>query len=232
MAARQTPKPTADELEPINWPAIYPLYKAGVPSLRVIAAKFGTSHVTISKHAKTHGWGERDQKPAVLERAEQLVTSATASSPVTAKARIPENTLTEEQTIEVTAQVIATVRLEHRRDVRMLRERCLRMVEQLAAADEEPELFAKVREALLATGELTGEQRGDMADMVTLVASLPARAKVLKDLADVYFKLVGMEREAYGLNTDNGADGRPMVIIKDFTGRGDHDSLRNTGAAA
>jgi len=57
-----------------------------------------------------------------------------------------------------------------------------------------------------------------------LVASLPQRTKVLKDLADTLHKVIGMEREAFGLNSEAGTDGRPMVIIRDYTGRGDPDS--------
>jgi hypothetical protein len=33
-----------------------------------------------------------------------------------------------------------------------------------------------------------------------------------------------MEREAFGLNTAGGTDGLPMVILKDYTGKGDPDS--------
>ena len=33
-------------------------------------------------------------------------------------------------------------------------------------------------------------------------------------------RVIGMEREAFGLDTVAGTDGRPTVIIKDYTGRG------------
>jgi hypothetical protein len=33
-----------------------------------------------------------------------------------------------------------------------------------------------------------------------------------------------MEREAFGLDTAAGTDGRPMVIIKGYCGRGDVDA--------
>ena len=56
------------------------------------------------------------------------------------------------------------------------------------------------------------------------VSSLPQRTKVLKDLVESLHKCIGIEREAVGLDTLMGAEGRPMVIIRDFTGRGDVDS--------
>ena len=67
-----------------------------------------------------------------------------------------------------------------------------------------------------------------LRDMAALVASLPGRVKVMKDLADTLHKVIGMEREAFGLDTAAGTEGRPMVIIRDYTGRGDPDSpMRN-----
>jgi hypothetical protein len=52
------------------------------------------------------------------------------------------------------------------------------------------------------------------------VASLPARVKIIKDLRDVLHKLGGMGREAFGLDTAAATDGRPLGIIKGYTGRG------------
>ena len=46
----------------------------------------------------------------------------------------------------------------------------------------------------------------------------------MKDLADTLHRVIGMEREAFGLNSEAGADGRPLVIVRDYTGRGDPDS--------
>ena len=54
--------------------------------------------------------------------------------------------------------------------------------------------------------------------------SRQAAAERLQSVADALHKAVGMEREAFGLDTAAGTDGRPMVIIRDFTGRGDPDA--------
>jgi hypothetical protein len=43
---------------------------------------------------------------------------------------------------------------------------------------------------------------------------------VLKDLADALRTLIGAKREAFGLNAEASADGRLLVIVKDYTGRG------------
>jgi hypothetical protein len=60
-----------------------------------------------------------------------------------------------------------------------------------------------------------------------LVAWLLGRTRVTKDLAAALHRAVAMEREAFGLDTATGKDGRPIVIIRDFTGRGDPDAPCN-----
>jgi hypothetical protein len=63
-----------------------------------------------------------------------------------------------------------------------------------------------------------------LREMARLVQSLPARAKVARDLMDGLRIVIGLEREAFGLDTASGSDGRMMVIVRDFTGRGDVDA--------
>jgi hypothetical protein len=46
----------------------------------------------------------------------------------------------------------------------------------------------------------------------------------MKDLADALHKVIGRGREAYGLNTISGSDGRPTVVVMDYKGRGDVDA--------
>jgi hypothetical protein len=58
------------------------------------------------------------------------------------------------------------------------------------------------------------------------------RVRVMRDLADVLHRVIGVEREACGLDTAAGTDGRPMVIIRDFTGRGDPDAPMRPKEAA
>jgi hypothetical protein len=217
-------KPNKSELLPIDWAAIKPHYRAGVRSLAQIAKQFGCSHVAILKHAKKHGWA-RDLKPQIVARADQLVTKAQVTGAVTA------DSLADRITIEANAQALAMVQLSHRAGGAKYRERNLCMLTQLDCVDDNPELFVQIRDMLEAieTEECatpTPEQQQQMRDAIAVVANLPARAKLLKDLVDSYSRIVAIEREAFGLNSEQATDGRPMVIIKDYTGRGDADSAR------
>jgi hypothetical protein len=47
------------------------------------------------------------------------------------------------------------------------------------------------------------------------------------DLVDALHKVVGMGREAFGLDTVAGTDGRPVDIINDHAGRGSPEAPRS-----
>lgn len=141
----------------------------------------------------------------------------------------PPARLTDAQIIDQNAEQLSGVRLQHRADIRALRAIIQGLMNELAQVIERPDLFAQVQMMLFEPGE---EPLRALEDAMALVASLPNRTKVAKDLADALHKCIGMEREAFGLNTDGGTDGKPLVIIKDYCGRGDPDSLRGNQAAA
>lgn len=220
-------KPKKDELVPIDWSAIEPHFKAGIRSVASIAKQFGCSHVAILKRARKLGWS-RDLKPAILERADQLVTAATVTGSVTAGPSVSDQV-----TIEVNAQALAMVQHAHRTIAADERVLAKQLLAELMAGALEPETFVRVRDLLDALDdEPTPEQKADMRDAMAMLANLPGRVKVLKDLVETTAKIVGMEREAFGLNTEDGTGrDRFTVIIKDYTGRGDPDSPRALEAA-
>ena len=108
-----------------------------------------------------------------------------------------------------------------RRQCAALREIVRRLMTELATTMEQPELYGMVHDALTKPEEPALDA---LRNMASLVSSLPARTKVAKDLAEALHKCIGMEREAFGLDTATGTDGLPLVIIKDYTGRGDPDA--------
>ena len=127
----------------------------------------------------------------------------------------------ENLTVEASAQAEVLVRLGHREDIAALRAIIRGLMRELSVAIEQPEHFGMIHDAQSSPDEPALDA---LRNMAALVASLPSRTKVAKDLADALHKAVGMEREAFGLDTAAGTDGRPMVIIRDFTGRGDPDA--------
>lgn len=211
-------KPKQSDLKPIDWAGVEREYRAGIAPLRAIATRYGCTHPAIAKHARKEGW-IRDLSPKIHARAAELVTKAALASvpkEVTAEARMAEAI-----TVESNALALSIVQLGHRDDIARARRLVVTLLTELEAVIDRPELFGMVYDALTNPDEPAIEA---LRNMATLVASLPGRAKVMKDLAETLHKVIGMEREAFGLDTAGGTDGRPMVIIKDFTGRGDMDS--------
>jgi prophage DNA circulation protein len=213
------------ELAPVPWERIEPLYRAGIQSVNAIGKQFGVSHTAIQKHAKKHGW-VRNLKPAILEKADRLVAEQAVATQVA-------NSTADRKIVDAAGEQLAFVRLGHRTDIAKLRALVGALMRKAEAAIGDPEIFGRAWDML--AGADTEVDMAVLRDMADLVASLPAQTKVLKDLADAMHRVIGMEREAYGLDTNAGTDGLPVVHIKDFTGRGDPDSpfasLNSSGGA-
>jgi hypothetical protein len=116
---------------------------------------------------------------------------------------------------------LAAVQIAHRSDIARARRIAVALLAELEGVTTQADLFGMVHGALSDPDEPAIER---LREMAALVCSLPARTKVLKDLADALHKVIGMEREAFGLDTAASTEGRPMVVIRDFTGRGDPDA--------
>lgn len=210
------------DLAPINWDAVQLPYEAGILSLRELGIQFGVTGPAILKQARKRGW-TRDLTARIHARADEKVNA----SAVIASRKQPDE-IAQRHTIEANADAIVRVRLEHRKDIGRARAVVADLMGELETANGSPELFAEVRDAVDAL-------RGDKADgyeslpvglltrMVEVVESLPRRAKVAKDLLEALRIAIGLEREAFGLATSDGAD-RPTVIIRDFTGKGSNEA--------
>lgn len=205
------------ELMPVDWVSLEPHYRAGIRSISAISQQFGVSRQAIAKHARKYRW-TRDLRNRVLEVADrQLAAVAVAQVAVT-----PKELLDEEDIVRAGGDQIALLQLNHRRDIS--RVQCL--LRTLFADLEETsgprgaELYAKVEGVFSDASEPSLRQ---VEQALAIIASLPTRVKLLRDLADALARLIGLERQAYGLNRDT-SDDRPMVFIKDYTGRGDPDS--------
>lgn len=176
-----------------DWERIETDYRAGLLSVREIAAAQGVSHVAIGKRAKRDGW-ERDLGAKIKAKAEALVTSRTVTKEVTA-----EKVATDRAIIEANAEVIANVRLGHRKDIGRARTLAMSLLAELEAQTSNVQLLDEIGE-ILGGDEESGQGISDkMLSLYHAVTSLPGRTKTMKDLGDTLHKLIGLEREAYGI---------------------------------
>lgn len=197
----------------IDWERIELDYRAGVKSVREIGGEHGVSHTAINKRAKAEEW-TRDLSAKIKAKADAKVSKALVSSEVAAETKI-----TEAKVVEVESEVQARIRLAHRQDIAKSRALAMKLLGELAAVTDEGDLIEQLREAL-GDGEKP-ETKQRLYDAWQRVMALPSRTKTMRDLAETLRCLVGMEREAYGMETRPGgpADGLPLVTVKDLTGR-------------
>lgn len=176
----------------VDWERVEMLYRAGTVSVREIAAEAGISHTAINKRAKRDEWA-RDLKAKIKAKADAKVSRATVSSEVSAQTKI-----TEAVRVEIEAEVSARIQLSHRADIGKARRLAIKLLDELdAQTGSVPEL--EDLGELLRKENANGVDR--LNDIYRAVISLPERTKTMKALSESLKNLIGLEREAYGIES-------------------------------
>ncbi|MDD1131152.1 hypothetical protein [Pseudomonas shahriarae] len=183
-----------------DWEAIERAYRAGVLSVREIAASCGVSHTAIQKRAKANGW-ERDLKAKIKAKADSLVAKREVATQVASK-----SVETEREIIEVNAEVIANIRMAHRGDISRCRSLTNKLLDELESlTDEQGTIKSLIKQ--FKEGEYEdGEAMADMLALANKIGALPSRTKTMKELAETLKTLVALERQAYDLDTKSGGN--------------------------
>ena len=175
-----------------DWERIEADYRAGLMSLREIAKPHGITETAIRKRAKRDGW-ERDLGAKIRARAEAKLHRK-EFVPLSE----PAYRVSEREIIEANAERIAQVRGEHRADITRARNQAQALLAELEAQPDRRQRFAE----LLSTGRVD-----EAHAMLSQLLDLPQNIKSLRELAETLKTLIGLEREAYGLDTAPGSDG-------------------------
>jgi hypothetical protein len=177
-----------------DWERIEVDYRAGLLSVREIAANHGITEGAIRKRAKRDDW-IRDLKAKIKAKADDLVRKTEVRTEVRT-----EKAATERQLVDANAQVIADVRLRQRGDIAKAKNLAMRLLAELEAQTEHTDLVAQLTEVLASSGETSG----GLMRMFERVTSTAGRVDTMKKLADSLKTLIGMEREAYEGVSDSG----------------------------
>lgn len=172
-----------------DWERIEADYRAGVLSLREIAASQGVSHTAINKRAKAEGWS-RDLSAKIKAKAETLVSKREVST------KVSTDVATERLIVEANAEVIAGIRLAHRSDIARARRVAIDLLSELEIETGNLDLFEELGEILRSEDDKGQDKRNDV---YRKVLSSAGRVDSMKKLADTLKVLIGLEREAYGL---------------------------------
>ena len=174
-----------------DWEAIESAYRAGVMSLREIASQHNISEGAIRKRAKRDDWS-RDLNAKIKARSDDMVRKQEVRRQVRS-----ETTLSERVLIEATAEVITNVRMEHRGDIRRARELANALFDELSAECADVAALEKLGELMI---EPDDNGRDKLNELYRAVISLPERVKSAKALSETLKNLIGLERQAYGLD--------------------------------
>ena len=195
-----------------DWERVELDYRAGIKTLRQIADENGISHGAINKRAKRDGW-DRDLSKKIQSRADALVSKALVSNSVS-----KESKTSERQIVDANATKIADVQLGHRRDIQRKRSIVAHLMDELEAqvGPENASMLADLGEMMRSPDD-AGQDK--LNDLYRKVISLPERTKTAKTLAETLRITVDMERQAFGMDKDQGPAADPLTsLLKTITG--------------
>ncbi|HHO0437906.1 hypothetical protein [Morganella morganii] len=174
-----------------DWEAIESAYRAGVMSLREIASQHDISEGAIRKRAKRDDWS-RDLNAKIKAKSDDMVRKQEVRRQVRSETALSERVL-----IEATAEVITNVRMEHRGDIRRARELANALFDELSAECADVAALEKLGELMI---EPDDNGRDKLNELYRAVIPLPERVKSAKALSETLKNLIGLERQAYGLD--------------------------------
>lgn len=184
------------EKKVIDWEKIELDYRSGIKSLREIASEQGVSDTAIRKRAKRDDW-VRDLSAKIKAKADDLVRKEQVRSEVRT-----QNTISEKETIDANANLVASVRLSQRKDIQRSRKIAMSLFDELEhqVGIENVENLEKLGELLRSDDD---KGRDALNDLYMKIISMPGRVKSMKDLSDTLKTLIALERQAFGLDDEN-----------------------------
>ena len=178
-----------------DWERIEQLYRAGLLSVREIAASCGISHTAIQKKAKACSW-ERDLRAKITAKADSLVAKAEVATQVATEALETERGI-----VDANAKVIADIRMAHRSDIGRSRRLANKLLSELEAMTDENGTLRELIDQLK-----DDEGPAALLEAAEKMASLPGRSKIIKELSETLKTLIALERQAYDLENAGSDD--------------------------
>lgn len=191
----------------IDWEQVEIEYRAGIKTLRMIAADAGCAESAIRKRANRDSW-PRDLEVKIKQRAQELVRKAEV------RKEVRSETPTEREQIEVMAVVQTNVILSHRSSIKMMNKLALSLLEELDEQTINRELYAELGEMLRSEDDKGRDKRNDLYQKIIAGSS---RVDSMKKLSETLKNLIGLERQAFNIGDgqDTGGDGPKAPPPKD-----------------
>lgn len=197
----------------VDYDRIEPDWRAGIKSHDVLAEEYTqqTGQVVtgagIAKHFKKLGV-ERDLTAKINAKASALVGSALVGESVGIETN-NDKRFAESEIIEVNAQIQASVLLSHRKDIKRGRVLAIKLLAEVEAQTDDPELFKQLGEILASPDEKGADK---LNEIYRKVISTPGRIDSMKKLSETLKNLIALERQALGLSNDDLPDPGDTVV--------------------
>lgn len=187
------------EEKDIDWSLIEKEYRTGIKTLRQIASENGVSHVAIQKRAVKEDW-PRDLRARIQSKTEEKVNKAlvtTVNKSVTKNAK-----LTEQQIVEVNAELLSRADLVNRSDV-------TQAINISRSQMSELEMLCDpgFKDKLEALGELldnsTATRQDKANELYRYIIGLAGRVKLSKEIAAAHGVYIPMQRKILKLDVES-----------------------------
>lgn len=184
----------------IDWIAIERQYRLGTKSNVQLGLEFNADHSSIGRRAKAKGW--------VADKSQEVDAVTNSLLIQNASGNANPNASPTDLEIKVAATVAADVVLGHRKGLARLGNLRLKLLVQLEATTDNPELFAALGELLDSSGpDETGTFRKDkINEIYKKVISFSGRVDDAKKLVEIDEKVRKGEREAFGIDQNKGGE--------------------------
>jgi hypothetical protein len=185
----------------VNYDLLEPDWRAGLKTPYQMADEY------------TAQTGIKVSRTAIVKHFEKLEIPRNLAAKIQAKAdaKVAKSMVadmvaktTESAVIEANADIVATIHLGQRADIRKARALSMTLLDELEASTEQQDDIRQLAELLSDDQDEDGPGARDRQrrrqEALERVMSLPGRTKTMKELADTLKTLVTLEREAYGIN--------------------------------
>lgn len=203
----------------INWEKIELDYRAGVKSIRQIAAENEIAESGIRRRAKQYDW-VRDLSEKIKAKADDIVRKESVRSVVRTK-----TTISEKDTIDANANEVASVRLAHRKDIQRSRKIAMSLFDELEmmVGQENVKLLEMLGELMWSPDDKGNDK---VNDLYMKIISMPGRVKSMKDLSDTLKTLIALERQAFGLDDENNKPADALTALLERVSTGNSSAFK------
>ena len=181
------------ERKQIDWEKIELDYRAGIKTLRQIGEEHGVSAPAITKRAKRDDW-PRDLSAKIAKKADDLVNKELVNKGVN-----KETNISEREVIDANARAIVEVRIGQRKDIGKARSLANSLLDELEHQTINREDYESLG-ILLRSEDERGTDK--LNDLYMKAMNTPSRIVSMQKLADTMKTLIGLEREAFGIDKE------------------------------